>query len=129
MLKYPRVVAIVDDNACTLKAFARLLSVCGYRVQLFESAEQYLESAHASKASCAVIDIDLGCGMSGLDLAKKISSSGRAIPIIFMTGGQDPAIRQQAMDVGCVAFLEKPFAGDQLLDAIVKSEGSRSVAP
>ena len=117
----PAIVAVVDDDASALRGLGRVLSVFGYRANLFESAEQYLAAADASTASCVVLDIDLRGGMSGLDLARTIRSSARATPIIFITGSADPAIRKQALDVGCVAFLEKPFPSELLITAIMKS--------
>ena len=38
-----------------------------------------------------------------------------------MTEIQDETVRKQAMDLGCVAFLEKPFASDQLLEKLAKA--------
>jgi FixJ family two-component response regulator len=122
----PDVVAVVDDDVFVLGGLGRVLSSYGYRVYMFTSAERYLDTADASKASCAVIDIDLRSEMSGLDLGRAISSSGKAIPIIFMTGSADPAIRKQALDMGCVAFLEKPFPSELLITAILQSGASAS---
>ena len=117
----PDVVAVVDDNVYVLGGLERVLSSYGYRVYTFTSAELYLESADASEASCAVIDIDLRGAMSGLDLGRAISSSDSAIPIIFMSGSSHTEVRKQALDVGCVAFLGKPFPSELLITAILKS--------
>ena len=38
-----------------------------------------------------------------------------------MTASDDEAIRDEALDVGCVAYLQKPFARQDLLDAISKA--------
>lgn len=117
----PAVVDIVDDDSHVLRALARLVSAHGYRVCMFDSAEQYL-SLNEGNAICVVIDINLG-GMSGLDLGRVISSSPRAIPMIFMTGSPDPTLRKRAAAIGCVAFLEKPISSESLLAAIRRSSG------
>ena len=126
MSKQMDLVALVDDDADELKAIARFLSSHGYRVRTFESAERYLESPDADEVSCVVIDVNLGRGMSGLDLARSISSSGRTTTIIFMTGSADEATRQRAMTIGCTAFMEKPYLGDRLIAAIGGSRNQRS---
>ena len=122
----PDVVAIVDDNVYVLRGLGRILSSYGYSVHTFTSAERYLESAGAGRASCVVIDLELRGGMSGLDLGRAISSSGNAIPVIFMTGAPYTGIRKQALDIGCAAFLEKPFPSELLITAIQRAAASAS---
>lgn len=116
------VVALVDDDPFVLRALERALVAYGYRVKVFSSAEIYLEEANADEISCAVIDIQLGRGRSGLDLGKEISRSMHATPIVFMTASHDMALRERARDIGCVEFLEKPFLTSALIAAIVKLE-------
>ena len=105
------------------KALARLLSVFGYRVELFASAEQFLDAAHASRATCLLVDIKLGA-MSGLDLARRLSLGGFKFPIVFMTGSEKNVVRLQCLDFGCVAFLEKPILESHLMDAVAKAVGA-----
>jgi FixJ family two-component response regulator len=126
MTKHTDLVAVVDDDVDELKAIARFLSSHGYRVRTFGSAERYLESPEADEVSCVVIDVNLGRGMSGLDLGRSILSSGRTTTIIFMTGSADQATRQEAMAMGCTAFLEKPYLGDRLITAIGGWRNQRS---
>jgi FixJ family two-component response regulator len=120
------VVDIVDDNVYVLRTLGRVLSSHGYRVCMFTSPEQYLRTVEEGKASCVVIDICLGGSMSGLDLGRAILSSRRAIPIVFITGSPDTGIREQALAMGCVAFLEKPVPSELLIDAILKAGASSS---
>ena len=120
---YP-IVAIVDDDIAARRALARLLASQHMRVQQYASAEQYWTSAQANDAFCVLIDIDLGDGISGLDLGKAIKSSTWPIPIIFMTGSADWAIRARAEALGCIAFLEKPCLGEHMLAAIRKARAA-----
>jgi FixJ family two-component response regulator len=116
------VVALVDDDPFVLRALQRALVAYGYRVKTFSSPEQFLAESDARETSCAVIDIQLGCGRSGLDLGDDISRSMHATPIVFMTASNDPALRERAMKIGCVEFLEKPFLTSRLIAAIMKLE-------
>ena len=115
----PKIVAFVDDDPGARKAFKRLLTASGYQVLVFESAEKFLECPSAAVACCLVADINLGDGMSGIELGKALASQERRpLPIIFMTASDDPALRSHATELGCVAYLQKPFSGDELSEAI-----------
>ena len=50
-----------------------------------------------------------------------MTSSGSKCPVIFMTANDDEAMRNEAIDAGCIAYLRKPFARQVLLDAIEKA--------
>ena len=118
-------IAVVDDDPSVRKALARLLSVFGYRAELFASAEAFLDAAPASKAMCLLVDIKLGA-MSGLDLARRLAAEGFDVPIVFMTGSEKNIVRRQCLDVGCVAFLEKPIPEARLMDAVARATGAKS---
>ena len=119
-MKRPLVVAVVDDDPSLRKALGRLLTALGYRVELFASSQALLNASASLEATCLIIDINLGDG-SGLDLGRRLADFGLAVPIIFMTGGQDEVIRAQCLDFGCVAFLLKPFSEERLVEAIAEA--------
>jgi FixJ family two-component response regulator len=119
MMAQPTVV-IVDDDAGFLKGVARLLESHGIDSRTFASAEALLESDSVQAATCLLLDIHLG-GISGLALRRRLAAAGSKCPVIFMTANDDETTRNKAMDVGCVAYLRKPFAGHVLLDAIGKA--------
>jgi FixJ family two-component response regulator len=112
-----RTIAIVDDNPSLLQGLSRLLSAHGFRVQTFASAELFLEDIAKCEADCLLLDIHLA-GISGIDLQRQLTSSGTDLPVIFMTGIDNAATRQEAFDAGCVAYLRKPFLAKLLIDAI-----------
>jgi FixJ family two-component response regulator len=112
-----RTIAVIDDNPSMLKGLDRLLSAHGFRVQTFTSAELFLERFAECEADCLLLDIHLG-GISGLDLQRRLTSSGTDLPVIFMTAIDNEATRQEAFDAGCVAYLRKPFLAKMLIDAI-----------
>ena len=120
MIAQPTVVIVVDDNAGLLKSVARLLAHHGIESRTFASAEALLESASVQTATCLLLDIHLG-GISGIELQRRLAASGSKWPVIFMTGNDDEATRNEAMDAGCIAYLRKPFAQHVLLNAISKA--------
>jgi FixJ family two-component response regulator len=111
-------VAIIDDDVAARRALARLLAAHRYRVLQYGSAESYLKAVDGKDVVCAVIDINLGEGMSGLDLGREIKASARPIPLIFMSGYADNPVKVQAWEIGCIDFFDKPCQSSELLAAI-----------
>jgi FixJ family two-component response regulator len=122
LLKPRKTIAVVDDDPIMLKAIVRLLHANGFRTQAFASAQAFLTGDNATTADCLVLDIDLG-EMSGIELRRQLTVSDSCLPVIFITGLNDKALRDEAIAAGCVAYLRKPFAADALLAAIHKSTG------
>jgi FixJ family two-component response regulator len=116
------VIAIVEDDPGMRGCLEELLSAFGYRTEIYSSAEEFVRAAITTEASCLVIDIQLG-DASGVELARHLSATGFTFPIIFMTGSREDRHRRQALDFGCVAFLQKPFPAVQLIDAITMAIG------
>ncbi|WP_410706285.1 response regulator transcription factor [Bradyrhizobium sp. BWC-3-1] len=115
------VVVVIDDDASLLKSVARLLARHGIESRTFASAEALLESDSVQTATCLLLDIHLG-GISGIALQRRLAASGSKWPVIFMTASDDEATRNEAMDAGCIAYLRKPFAQDDLLNALSKAQ-------
>jgi FixJ family two-component response regulator len=112
-----RTIAVIDDNPSMRQGLNRLLSAHGFHVQMFSSAESFLEDIARCEADCLLLDIHLG-GISGIDLQRRLTSSGTDLPVIFMTAIDSETTRQEAFDAGCIAYLKKPFLGKLLIDAI-----------
>jgi len=112
-----RTIAIVDDSPSMLQGLGRLLSAHGFQVQTYASAELFLDDIAKCEANCLLLDIHLG-GISGIDLQRRLTSSGNDLPVIFMTAIDNDVTRQEAFDAGCVAYLKKPFLAKLLIDAI-----------
>jgi FixJ family two-component response regulator len=115
-----RTIVVIDDNPSLLQGLSRLLSAHGFSVRTFASAEAFLEDKSASDVDSPLLlllDIHLG-GISGIDLQRRLISSGTDLPVIFMTAIDNEATRQEAFDAGCIAYLKKPFLSRLLIDAI-----------
>jgi FixJ family two-component response regulator len=114
------VVAIIDDNLGILGAMGRLLSALGYDTELYASAKEFLDAAMMTEAMCFIVDVHLG-ESSGIELAQHLVNAGFTIPIIFMTADNDVSVKRRAMEIGCVAFLTKPFSADVLIEALASA--------
>jgi FixJ family two-component response regulator len=112
-----KMVAVIDDDESCRVALQRLLKSAGLSVQLFGSAEAFLNSGQQRDTGCLIADIRMP-GMSGLELQSKLNSDHCPIPTIFITAHGDEKMRLQAMRGGAVKFLTKPFDGETLLEAV-----------
>ncbi len=101
------------------------MSAFGYATYTFNSAEAFLRVAATSKAKCLLVDVQLG-DISGVELARQLADAGFYFPIVFMTALDDEVIIRQAQQLGCVAYLRKPFGADVLIEAIVGAIGHSS---
>jgi FixJ family two-component response regulator len=115
--KATELMAIVDDDESVRDATSSLLRSNGFKVEVFSSAEEFLESPFLTLTGCVLLDIGMP-GMSGLELQRRLIGAGWRIPIIYITAHVDPKIRQEAIRAGAAAFLSKPFSEDALLQAI-----------
>ncbi|MEQ1672607.1 MAG: response regulator transcription factor [Hyphomicrobium sp.] len=111
------VVYVVDDDASIRDALKSLLGSVGLRVEVFASADAFLESRKADIPSCLVLDVRMP-GHSGLDFQAELARSGIHIPIVFITGHGDIPMSVRAMKAGAIEFLTKPFRDQELLDAV-----------
>ena len=118
-----KVIAVVENDSGCLRALQRLLVAGGYEVEPYRSAEEFQAAAATSRAACALIDSHLGAGLSGLDLARELASQKTRIPFLLMSASLDAALPRRAAELGCAAYLEKPFADWKLLAAIERALG------
>jgi FixJ family two-component response regulator len=112
----PRI-AIVENDVATSVALGRLLRAQGFTVEIFHSAESYLERPGDERIDCLLLDINLD-GMSGLELQRSLQSGEDMVPIIFMTGRHDPLAEKNARAHGCAGFLYKPLESPLLANTI-----------
>ena len=111
-------IAVVDDDSSVRTALDRLMRSVRMNVNLFASAEEFLNSSHTRKADCLIFDVRLP-GMSGVELHRHLLAQQYRVPVIFITAhGSDEAARLEAASDWTVAYFTKPFSGDELLDAV-----------
>jgi two-component system response regulator AtoC len=110
-------VYVVDDDASVREAVGSLIRSAGLPVRTFGSAQEFLATPRAELPSCLVLDLHLP-GLSGLDLQQELARADVQIPIIFLTGHGDIPTSVRAIKAGALEFLTKPFADEDLLNAI-----------
>jgi two-component system response regulator FixJ len=98
---------------------AFLLSAVGMEVRTYESALGFLDVAPNAEAGCVITDVRMP-GLSGVDLLRRLRELKLGIPVIVITGHGDVPLAVEAMKIGALDFLEKPF-DDEVLLASVRS--------
>jgi FixJ family two-component response regulator len=111
------IVFVVDDDRSVRDSLRRLFISVGLAVEVFPSAQAFLESPRPDSPACLVLDVRLP-GLSGLDLQRELARTDSALPIVFLTGHGDIPMSVRAMKAGAVEFLTKPVREQDLLDAI-----------
>ena len=114
------IVLVVDDDPGVLKGVQRLLRQHDYEPVLFSSGEAFKNHTDFERAVCIILDINLNDG-SGIELRYRLKAAGSNVPVIYMTGNEDPAVRKAALDSGCIAFLTKPFSVPELIEPLKRA--------
>jgi len=117
-----RVISVVDDDESLRRSVGNFLRSVGFRVETFASAEDFLRSARRERTGCLVLDVRM-TGMSGLDLLRHLAAGNVRVPAVVLTAHGDEDIRQRCLRAGAVAFLDKPFHAEALLDAVQRAMG------
>lgn len=112
-----RTVFIIDDDESVLRALRRLIGSAGFKVVTVATAEEFLHAADQAAPACLILDVHLP-GMGGLDLQARLAADGLDVPIVFISAGIDDATRERARKAGAIAYLQKPFEDQALLDAV-----------
>ena len=110
-------VYVIDDDDAVRQSLEFLLKTAKVNVRGFDSAKAFLEILPQVKSGCIVTDIRMP-EITGIDLLRRVKELDLNIPVIVITGHGDIALAVEAMKVGAVDFLEKPFDDDMILSSV-----------
>jgi FixJ family two-component response regulator len=113
-------IAIIDDDSALCSSLVDLLRSVGYRAEPHCSAETFLTSANLFNSHCIVADVYMPT-MSGLDLIRKLHERGITTPVILITALAGKHLDDEAISVGALCLLRKPFETKSLLDCVERS--------
>ena len=120
MNKSVAAIHIVDDDRSFRSAIGELLSACGYKISLYETAKELLASSLNGGPACILLDVQMA-GLSGPQLQEQLSSLGCRLPIIFISGHGDIPTTVQTIKAGAEDFLTKPVTKDRLLEVVERA--------
>jgi two-component system, LuxR family, response regulator FixJ len=110
-------VYVIDDDEAMRDSLDFLLGTADFHVTLFESAHNFLDTLSSIEFGCVVSDVRMP-GVDGIELLKRLKASPSLLPVVIMTGHGDVPLAVEAMKLGAVDFLEKPFEDDRLIGMI-----------
>ncbi len=110
-------VHVIDDDEAVRQSLEFLLRSAQIEVRTYESAMAFLASLPSIQSGCIVTDVRMP-EISGIDLLRKLRELNVGLPVIVITGHGDVQLAVEAMKIGAVDFLEKPFDDEVLLSAV-----------
>lgn len=111
------IIYIIDDDDAVRESLAFLLKTAGIATQSFDSGKAFLDELPNLISGCVITDVRMP-GITGIDLLRKVKQVKPEIPVIVITGHGDIALAVEAMKIGAIDFIEKPFDDDHLLNAV-----------
>ena len=122
-MPHRNLILVVDDDLGMLKGVQRLLRQHAYEPILFSSAEAFGNHGDFDRVVCVLLDINLGDG-SGIELRHRLKAANISVPVIYMTGNDNPATREAALQSGCLAYLTKPFTAQSLIEPLKRASAA-----
>jgi FixJ family two-component response regulator len=114
---------LLDDDVSMLKALGRLMKSANLITEKFSDPIAFLARLKHAQCRVAVLDVWMP-RMNGLEVQSRLRRDSPKTRIIFMTGRDDPSVRQIAVDAGAFAFLTKPFEDETLVQLVQKAMSS-----
>jgi two-component system response regulator FixJ len=108
---------LIDDQESVRHALGEMLSVFGFTVKTYESADAFLKELDRSSPGCVVADVRMP-GTDGIELTRELARRRIAFPVVLISGHADVPMAVAAIKAGAEDFIEKPIDDVQLVAAI-----------
>jgi FixJ family two-component response regulator len=113
------VVYIVDGDHKLLDSLSKLLRINNVRVEVFDSAESFLEKKLRARVACLIVEVNLP-NMDGIEMLNNINDLGIRLPTIVLSSGSDVSEAVRAMQAKAIDFIEKPFIENTLIKKVLE---------
>ena len=108
---------VVDDEPNILELLATSLRFAGFEVVTATNGREALDKAETEAPDLAVLDVMLP-DMDGFTVTRKLRSSGRLFPFLFLTAKDDTEDKVTGLTVGGDYYVTKPFSLDEVVARI-----------
>jgi nitrogen regulation protein NR(I) len=108
-------ILLIEDDRSTASALQNVLQAEGYAVTVVNRGDEGLNQARQNACDLVITDLRLP-GLSGMDLIAQLHAAKPKLPIIMMTAHGTTETAIEAMKLGAIEYLVKPFEVDELLD-------------
>lgn len=120
----PSLICVVDDDNGARRGLELILRAAGHTVEAFPGAGAYLAAGRGADTACLILDVHMP-GMTGPELQLRLIEDGYRVPIVFVTGDDNDALKQRVMAKGALCLLYKPVDSTALLDAVATALADR----
>jgi FixJ family two-component response regulator len=110
-------IAIVDDDPSVCKALRRLICSSKFDAVTFASGEIFLRDQAAHRIDCILLDLHMP-GLGGIDVMSALAAAACVVPVIIITGRDDPGSKAQCLAAGAYAYFRKPLDPPELRQSI-----------
>jgi two-component system response regulator FixJ len=110
-------VFVIDDDPAMRDSLDFLLGSAGFKVTLFDTAADFLDAHAGLRFGCLISDVRMP-GIDGMDLLRRLKANASPLPVIIMTGHGDIPLAVEAIKLGALDFIEKPFEDERLIGMI-----------
>lgn len=124
-------ILVIDDNPQVVDILGVCLRQEGYGVLGALTSDEGLKLAILSRPELVLLDIAL-VATSGIEVLKRIRSTNPTTKVIMVTGNTDPALARKALELGALAYIDKPFDLDYLkrvVSMVLQSRAESRDAP
>jgi two-component system response regulator FixJ len=118
------IVHVIDDDESARESLRFLLATADFRVRTYDSGKMFLDAVPGMEAGCVITDVWMP-EIGGLEIVRSLKKLKLDIPVIVITGHSDVPLAVEAMKVGAVDFIEKPYDGEALLAAVRSALSTR----
>ena len=113
-------IVVIDDDEAARHSIGQMLSLRGWAVEVFSSAEAALKWPGLGDAMCIVTDVKMP-GMDGEEFLAHVTAMATNPPVVMITGHGDIAMAVRCLKAGAFDFAEKPFDDAVLLAYVAKA--------
>jgi two-component system response regulator FixJ len=108
---------VIDDQKAVRDALREMLSVFGFSVETYESADNFLAAMCNPQVSCIVADVRMP-GTDGIALVRELARRKIGLPVVLISGHADVPMAVAGIKAGAEDFIEKPIDDARLVAAI-----------
>jgi DNA-binding NtrC family response regulator len=117
-------ILVIEDDAGVSASLGMLLPARGYEIELAACAADGLNMAGATEFDLVITDLRLPDG-DGMSVIRALHKSQPELPLILMTGYSSLETAIEALRIGAVDYIIKPFHNDALLFAVGRALNER----
>ena len=125
MAKLKKSILVVDDDPASRSLLREILRADDYQVLEAEDGEFALELLETRPVDLMITDRSMP-RVDGLELLSKLREKGKTVPALMISAYGEESIWGQAIGLGAVDYLLKPFSAEDVLKVVRKALGIKA---